>query len=1480
MKRFNRYTHIKISGRRPGPVKIILPLLLSLLIISCASGPDREAGEASKKTEEPGVSIRETLLYNEDFSDKSSNWPEYDNSKVFSTIENGQLIFEHRRESGPWCIWDNAELPESGTTIIEAEITKLSGQENGVYGLSWGFGENSEGFTFLISANGYYSHGTWLNGSPQKGSEWIQNSYINRDDAANLIAVKQRGDVLELFINRHYIGEIPFSGITGGNTGIQLLGNLKVAVNRLTVTAAEESITAADETDYAVAPGPDQMTDYTLELHPVNDHEYLFDEHYLADRFYALGTILRDNGSSQQAARRFLQAIKMEDKAQDPRKEWTGSTANRAGLTFAALKDYESALPLYRRALAIGKELSDPKAVCYRAHNAGVALRDLGSIDEALDLFTESRDAARVINSEKDEAIELHYMAQCCMDLVRAEEAETHLNSALAIFRRLEDSGRAAAVLNDLGKARILLTRYSEAEEPLQEALAINRELDRKGSQAWDLSLLADIRTASGDEASARELLKEAVDLAERGGQWYDHVEHYKKLLKIDRKSASSDTVAHDLKGIGWVLLDNDQYNEALPYYEEALPMFRDGKNQSELANILANLAAIRSWKGEDLKAIEHYREGIAIMEGLESKDALAISYRNMGDCFRVLNRTNEAMAAYQKALALDEELENQGRLAWDIQNIGTLLWARGKYEEAVEKYRHALQLNRDLERNEDILEMLTRLGRLYSDMGLSSTALDFHREALVLAQQISDESEIAGVMADLGSAYRNAGKYDTAMDYFHKALAMAEAAGDEQSVSDTLSSIGIVYQKWGKYDKALEYHFRALEIDKTRNSPGNIAMDYNNLGVVYSSLNDEKKAVDYFTLALEQMERRGKQHDLPLFLNNLGYWMAQKGKLETAEEFFRKSLTICKETGIRDQEAFALGLLGLVEEKRDNNAEALEYHIAALKINREIGALPDEAAVLNNIGVCYFRISKLDAALKSFRQSLEIKDKLRITAKGTLRRDYLSSTMNTYQWLTAALVRTGDFAAAFDSIENSAALYLREQIGAEEDRRAADFSGIDQLRKTLDNSTVVISFANTGWKNSVRIAADNRNISGARTNSSDFISQVNALHQNEIAALYDSLRGVKVSHEQQEESSDNSSLEDLEKIVTYYRKLLTSPGESAEQKRKREFIASRLYTFLFGDIEQQIADKDNLIIRPDGILAFLPFETLIMPDGHYMAEKYTIRYTQSFALSELTSSRIYPDSRKPLIAFGGAVYENSGTGESAIGSSGELSGFISGTLDTIARGESTRGAFDHLGLSQWQNLPGSLKEVQQIGKIIPGSVTVTGKKVSEATLKSDSASGELKRYRNLHFAVHGLVVPEVPELSALVLSLAAPDKDGKENGEDGYLTMKEISELNLEADFVNLSACETGLGKIYGGEGVVGLTQAFLVAGANSLSVSLWQVADESTVRFMSSMYSRAAENGEDWGRAAAQTKREFIQNGGAYTHPFYWAPFVYYGK
>jgi CHAT domain-containing protein len=208
----------------------------------------------------------------------------------------------------------------------------------------------------------------------------------------------------------------------------------------------------------------------------------------------------------------------------------------------------------------------------------------------------------------------------------------------------------------------------------------------------------------------------------------------------------------------------------------------------------------------------------------------------------------------------------------------------------------------------------------------------------------------------------------------------------------------------------------------------------------------------------------------------------------------------------------------------------------------------------------------------------------------------------------------------------------------------------------------------------------------------------------------------------------------------------------------------------------------------------------------------------------------------------------------------------------------SVRNAYGALGIRTWNNLPGTLSEVNNIKDVVKKAEIFTGIDVTEKKIKELSGNGKLSEYKVLHFATHGRVVPEVPELSAVVLS----QFENEQGREDGFLCMGEIAKLDIKADFVSLSACETGLGKIYGGEGVVGLTQSFLLAGANAVSVSLWQVADESTSQFMVSMYDRVQDKDISYADAMTEVKRRFISGdfGDKYKSPYFWAPFVYYGK
>ena len=160
------------------------------------------------------------------------------------------------------------------------------------------------------------------------------------------------------------------------------------------------------------------------------------------------------------------------------------------------------------------------------------------------------------------------------------------------------------------------------------------------------------------------------------------------------------------------------------------------------------------------------------------------------------------------------------------------------------------------------------------------------------------------------------------------------------------------------------------------------------------------------------------------------------------------------------------------------------------------------------------------------------------------------------------------------------------------------------------------------------------------------------------------------------------------------------------------------------------------------------------------------------------------------------------------------------------------------------------------------------GTEASENMIKSRN----LTQYRYLHFAVHGILRNDVPYLRAPALVLAY-DPSSKE---DGFLTFSEIVELELNADLVTLSACKTGLGVLVPGEGVIGLSKAFMFAGARSLIVSLWEVSDSSTALLMEEFY-RLLSQGISKVEALAKAKVYLRQKG--YENPYFWAPFILIG-
>jgi CHAT domain-containing protein len=342
------------------------------------------------------------------------------------------------------------------------------------------------------------------------------------------------------------------------------------------------------------------------------------------------------------------------------------------------------------------------------------------------------------------------------------------------------------------------------------------------------------------------------------------------------------------------------------------------------------------------------------------------------------------------------------------------------------------------------------------------------------------------------------------------------------------------------------------------------------------------------------------------------------------------------------------------------------------------------------------------------------------------------------------------------------------------------------------------------------------------------------------------------------------------------------APASDAVLIKDVREIARYLGQKLLDPLASRLSGWKRVIISADGALATLPFETIPV-NGTLLIAEHDVSYIQSLSMLALLKGRDEDyrqgDKRKELFAMGNAIYE-AATDPPAARSEMATGGRDVATLDLGKLLSSNAGdsngvqrAFD-LMHERWPDLPGTETEIANVARIFgpEHSAIFTRRDATEAKLLELNSQHLLANFRYLLFSAHGFLSMEEPALSALVLGQV-----DKAPGTDGYVTAAEWPGYELRSDLVVLSACDTGLGKIVQGEGVMGLPYALYVAGNKNTLLSLWSVADESTAEFMTAFFAKL-KAGIAQSVALNQTKREFIA-GSKFTDPFFWAPFVLYG-
>ena len=327
-----------------------------------------------------------------------------------------------------------------------------------------------------------------------------------------------------------------------------------------------------------------------------------------------------------------------------------------------------------------------------------------------------------------------------------------------------------------------------------------------------------------------------------------------------------------------------------------------------------------------------------------------------------------------------------------------------------------------------------------------------------------------------------------------------------------------------------------------------------------------------------------------------------------------------------------------------------------------------------------------------------------------------------------------------------------------------------------------------------------------------------------------------------------------------------------------------RLSQTLIVPVAAEIAGKPRLVILPDGAMNAVPFELLSRSEGGYrpLILEATVRNAPSLRFIEFAARQRQARAGSGLFAVADPAYPRNI----------QVAGLSADELKAVTR-SNVAGNF--------APLPETRSEVASIAKLLGSeqAVTLLGDKASESEVKR----ADLSRFRFVHLATHGILGGDVPGIGEPALVLA------EEKGEDGFLTASEAEKLKLQSDLTVLSACNTGSGEIYAGEGVMGMGRAFLVAGSRSVLVSLWPVESKATEALMVSFY-RNLQSGQGAAEALRKAKLEMLMppapapapapvtvaksKSGAKkppveakpaapqpdrSHPFFWAPFVLFG-
>ena len=817
----------------------------------------------------------------------------------------------------------------------------------------------------------------------------------------------------------------------------------------------------------------------------------------------------------------------------------------------------------------------------------------------------------------------------------------------------------------------------------------------------------------------------------------------------------------------------------------------------------------------------------------------------------------------------------------------------------------------------EEAERLNARAGELYQK-GLYREAIGFAEKALTIYREVLGEKhpDTAGSYNNLGLLYQSTGDYARAEPLYQKALTIKkEVLGEKHpSTATSYNNLGLLYKSTGDYARAEPLYQKALTICKEvlGEKHPDTATSYNNLGLLYDSTGDYARAEPLYQKALTICkEVLGEKHpDTATSYNNLGLLYKSMGKVDTA-------LSIFKKTGTPS----GLGQCYLVQ---GDYKRAIEQFEESLSYSRKSGRKEFLIADHIGLGLSYEGLGKYGNAKDHYKKAVDIIEAQRESLMESQRRTFFAGKAGAFPRLEPyeGLVRISsylkDAGEGFYWAENTRARVLLEAMAR---RPVGSETGLPpNLAREEESLGNRIAAKHKQMEIALekmpgRVKELEQELEALRKEQQSLIKRLRREHPEYASIKYPQPLRAKdvplrpgealIEYEVTEKAtfawlirgkdvmkalSIPVTRKELTEKVKAYRKCFEGLKGVVTYKDLSRFdpgMGKSLYDLVFSPLASYLKEGEGLIIVPDEILCTLPFEMLVVdapkvpktgsgkygpyPEGvRYLGDGYRISYCQSAtALSvgrSLRKGRGGEGGKMLVVADPVFDVKDARVRGKEKTQLARRDDFQVGRMEAVAKAMGGGAEFTRL---------------MKTGKLADDLKRAYGHEVD--TLQGFDATEEglrkrpLGQYRYEVFATHGILDNQIAYIQEPALVLSQVGVDARDRKRDGFLTMSEVMELKLNAEVAALTACSTGIGKSLSGEGVMHMGRAFQYAGARSVLMSLWSVAEDSTTLLAERFFSYLKEGKGNLD--ALRLGRMDVRKAG-YQHPYFWAPFILVGE